>query len=155
MEKLQRDNTGVPSAADQTPPGSETLVAYRTALGIVTARATIKGKPVAYTVLRSTYMHEVDSARGFADFNDPAKMESPQDFMKAAYKIGYTFNWLSGGNKKGAYFTSGHSRARPANVNPNFPVRAHKQFLWRGFNAAPQTAKYTPASKHPQLLDQD
>ena len=77
MEKLQRDNQWTPNAADQSPPGSETLVAYRTALGIVTARATIKGKPVAYTVLRSTYMHEVDSARGFSDFNDPAKMKSP------------------------------------------------------------------------------
>jgi acyl-homoserine lactone acylase PvdQ len=155
MDKLERDNQWVPNAADQSPPGSETLVAYRTALGIVTARATIKGKPVAYTVLRSTYMHEVDSARGFSDFNDPAKMRSPQDFMKAAYKIGYTFNWLYVDNKKDAYFNSGNNPVRPSNVNPNFPVRARKQFLWRGFDAAAQTAKYTPASQHPHVLDQD
>src|SRR3954468_20861305 len=51
MEKLQRDNSWTPNGADQSPPGSETLVAYRTQLGIVEARATIDGKPVAYTVL--------------------------------------------------------------------------------------------------------
>jgi hypothetical protein len=155
MEKLQRDNQWTPSAADQTPPGSETLVAYRTALGIVTARAKIKGKPVAYTKLRSTYMHEVDSARGFSDFNDPAKMKTPQGFMKAAYKIGYTFNWLYVDNKKDAYFNSGNNPVRPGTVNPNFPVRGRKQFLWRGFDAASVTAKYTPASQHAQVLNQD
>jgi hypothetical protein len=154
MEKLQRDNQWVPSAADQTPPGSETLVAYRTALGIVTARAKIKGVPVAYTVLRSTYMHEVDSARGFADFNDPAKMKSPAGFKTAAYKIGYTFNWLYVDNKHDAYFNSGNNPVRPAGVNPNFPVRGRKQFVWRGFDPAQVTAKYTPASQHAQTVDQ-
>src|SRR3954451_11634101 len=155
MDKLERDNQWVPSAADQTPPGSETLVAYRTKLGIVTARATIKGKPVAYTVLRSTYMHEVDSARGFSDFNNPDKMRSPADFKRAAYKIGYTFNWLYVDNKKDAYFNSGNNPVRPPKVNPNFPVRARPQFLWRDFNAAAATARYTPAAQHPQVVDQN
>jgi acyl-homoserine lactone acylase PvdQ len=155
MEKLQRDNSWVPNAADQSPPGSETLVSYRTALGIVTARATIKGKPVAYTVLRSTYMHEVDSARGFSAFNDPDKMKSPADFKRAAYQIGYTFNWLYIDNKHDAYFNSGNNPVRPAKVNPSFPVRAKPQFLWRGFNADNMTAKYTPASQHAQVVDQN
>jgi acyl-homoserine lactone acylase PvdQ len=155
MEKLQRDNQWVPNAADQSPPGSETLIAYRTALGIVTARATIKGTPVAYTVLRSTYMHEVDSARGFSDFNDPDKMKSPADFKRAAYKIGYTFNWLYVDDKRDAYFNSGNNPVRPRKVNPNFPVRARQQFLWRGFDANAVTAKYTPASQHAQVVDQN
>ena len=42
-----------------------TLQTERTAFGIVIARATIDGKPVVYTNLRSTYMHELDSALGF------------------------------------------------------------------------------------------
>jgi acyl-homoserine lactone acylase PvdQ len=155
MEKLQRDNSWVPSAADQTPPGSESLAAYRTALGIVEARATIKGTPVAYTVLRSTYMHEVDSARGFADFNDPAKMKTPQDFQRAAYKIGYTFNWLYVDNKHDAYFNSGNNPVRPGNVNPNFPVRGRKPFLWRNFDPAAITADYTPPAQHAQVIDQN
>src|SRR4051794_22258290 len=155
MEKLERSNTWLPSAADQTPPGSEDLVAYRTALGIVTARAAIGGKPVAYTVLRSTYMHEVDSARGFSDFNNPDKMRSPAGFKQAAYKIGYTFNWLYVDDKRDAYFNSGNNPVRPPKVDPNFPVRARPQFLWRDFNAAAATARYTPAAQHPQVVDQN
>src|SRR4051794_29900594 len=155
METLTRDNSWFPSAADQTPPGSEHLVASRTALGIVVARATIKGKPVAYTVLRSTYMHEVDSARGFVDFNDPAKMTSPTDFQRAAYKIGYTFNWLYVDDKHDAYFNSGANPARSTKIDPNFPVRAQPQFLWQNFDPANLTAKYTPASQHAQVVDQN
>ena len=45
MEKLERTNSWVPSAADQTPPGTETLVAFRTKLGIVTGYGKVKGKP--------------------------------------------------------------------------------------------------------------
>jgi hypothetical protein len=155
MEALTRDNSWVPSAADQTPPGSEHLVAYRTALGIVVARATIKGTPVAYTVLRSTYMHEVDSARGFSDFNDPAKMTSPADFQRAAYKIGYTFNWLYVDDKHDAYFNSGANPVRSPKIDPSFPVRAKPEFLWRGFDASNLTANYTPASQHAQVVDQN
>ncbi|MBA2794257.1 MAG: penicillin acylase family protein, partial [Thermoleophilaceae bacterium] len=91
IEVLERKNSWMSSAGDMTPSGSETLRAERTKLGIVNARATIKGKPVVYTKLRSTYLHEVDSARGFVDFNDPAKMKNAQDFQRAASKIGYTF----------------------------------------------------------------
>src|SRR4051794_11868022 len=85
MEKLERDNSWAPSAADQTPPGSETLVAYRTRLGIVTGYAKVHGTPVAYTQLRSTCYHEVDYAGGFEAFNDPNAMRSPQDFQRAAF----------------------------------------------------------------------
>jgi hypothetical protein len=55
IEVLEKTNNWIPSPADDTPPGSETLHAERTKLGLVTARASIKGKPVIYTKLRSTY----------------------------------------------------------------------------------------------------
>jgi acyl-homoserine lactone acylase PvdQ len=154
MEKLARDNTWAPSAADQTPPGSEHLVAYRTALGIVAARALIRGKPVAYTVLRSTYMHEVDSARGFIDFNTPKRMGTPRAFKRSAAKIGYTFNWLYVNNRRNAYFNSGANPVRSPRIDPNFPVRARGRFLWRGWNASRFTARYTAARRHPQVVDQ-
>ena len=86
MEVLERTNSWTPNLADSTPAGSETLRTERTKLGIVTARATVRGKPVAYVSLRSTYMHEVDSALGFADFNDPGKIRSARDFQRAAHK---------------------------------------------------------------------
>ncbi|MFL5909566.1 MAG: penicillin acylase family protein, partial [Gaiellaceae bacterium] len=155
MESIERDNTWTPSAADQTPPGSEKLVVQRTKLGLVIARATIDGKPVAYTSLRTTYMHEVDSALGFVGFNDPAQMTGPHDFQVAASKIGYTFNWLYVDDKHDAYFNSGANPARSRRIDPNFPVRAKPQFLWRGFDAASNTAKYTPASQHAQVVDQN
>ena len=50
----------------------------RTKLGIVAGRGTYKGKPVRLTALRSTYMHEVDSARGFSDFNTPTRCRAPR-----------------------------------------------------------------------------
>src|SRR3954453_18250647 len=72
MEKLDRTNSWSPSAGDQTPPGSETLTAYRTVHGIVYARGTVKGKKVAYVTARTTYFHEADSSVGFYALNDPA-----------------------------------------------------------------------------------
>ena len=84
IEVLERKNTWTPNFADQTPPGSETLRAERTKLGLVAGRGTYKGKPMLYTVLRSTYQHEVDSAVGFSLFNEPGAIRSPQDFQRAA-----------------------------------------------------------------------
>jgi acyl-homoserine lactone acylase PvdQ len=156
IESLDRTNTWAPSAADQTPPGSETMHAERTQLGLVVARATIKGKPVVFTQLRSTYMHEVDSARGFIDFNDPAKMASPKAFQKAASKIGYTFNWLYVDNKHVAYFNSGANPVRGKNTDPNFPVWGTKRrFEWGHYDPDKLLADLTPFSQHPQTIDQN
>ena len=79
IEVLRRTNAWSPTLADQTPAGSETLTALRTKLGLVAGRAEVDGRPVAYVRLRSTYGHEIDSALGFKDFNDPAAMEDARD----------------------------------------------------------------------------
>ncbi|MGN6870204.1 MAG: penicillin acylase family protein, partial [Solirubrobacteraceae bacterium] len=94
METLTRSESWQPNLGDSTPAGNVTFQTKRTAYGIVIARGLIKGQPVVYTNLRSTYMHELDSAVGFERFNEPAEMRNPQDFMNAAYNIGYTFNWF-------------------------------------------------------------
>ena len=44
IEVLEKTNSWTPSLADDTPPGSETLHAERTKLGLVTARATREGQ---------------------------------------------------------------------------------------------------------------
>jgi acyl-homoserine lactone acylase PvdQ len=141
MENITRHNAWVPSAADQTPPGQETLNVKRTALGLVIARARVGGKPVAYTSLRSTYMHEVDSALGFVDFNDPTRMRTPQDFQRAANKIGYTFNWLYVNPKHDAYFNSGASPLRAKGTSTNFPVWGKQKFEWQGWNPTTRTCR--------------
>jgi len=153
MEMLRRTNSYAPSAADQTPPGSETLTTARTKMGLVIARARLHGRPVAYTSLRSTYFHEVDSARGFSDFNDPAKMRNPRAFQLAASKIGFTFNWFYTDDKHIAYFNSGSNPVRAQGTNPLFPVSS--RFEWSHFNPDLNTAAYTPFSQHPQTIDQD
>lgn len=152
IEVLEKKNTWTPNAADDTPPGSETLRAERTRLGLVTARATVQRRPVIYTSLRSTYFHEADSALGFIELNDPAKIRGPEDFQRAASKIGFTFNWFYADHSKIAYFNSGNNPVRARRTSTNFPVSS--AFEWRNWNTDLWTASYTPSSKHPQVIDQ-
>jgi acyl-homoserine lactone acylase PvdQ len=153
IQTLTQSESWTPNLADPTPAGSVSFSVQRTPLGIVIARATIGGRPVVYTTLRSTYMHELDSATGFAAFNDPAQMQSPADFMTAASKIGYTFNWFYTDSQHIAYFNSGNDPVRAPNVNPLFPVWADHP--WAGWSPATNTAQQTPANTHPQVVDQD
>jgi acyl-homoserine lactone acylase PvdQ len=152
IEKLDRTNTWTPNLADQTAPGTETLHAERTKLGLVAGRGTYKGKPVLYTVLRSTYFHEVDSALGFSAFNDPDAMRTPQDFQRAASQIGYTFNWFYVNDKHIAYYNSGNNPVRAKGTTGQLPMAATRE--WRDFNPDLNTADYTPPSQHPQVIDQ-
>ena len=152
IEVLERTNSWQPSAGDMTPAGSETLHAERTQLGIVTARATIKGRPVIYTKLRSTYLHEVDSARGFVDFNDPARMRDASDFERAASKIGYTFNWFYADDRDIAYYNSGNNPVRAKRVDPSLPTQS--RFPWRRFDPDANTAAYTSFAAHPNVVNQ-
>jgi acyl-homoserine lactone acylase PvdQ len=155
FDVLTRTNSWVPTPADDTPAGSETLTTLRTKLGVVVARATIGGEPYAFTKLRKTYFHEVDpSALGFADFNNPNEMRTPQDFMQAANRISYTFNWFYADNKNIAYFNSGANPVRPSNVDPNLPTFGRDPFLWQGFDPDTATADTTPLAEHPRTINQ-
>ncbi len=151
IETLERVNRWSPTLADATPAGSQTLRTQRTKLGLVSGRATIGGRPVVYTQLRSTYMHEVDSARGFSDFNDPDRMRDARDFQRAAAKIGYTFNWLYADDRDIAYFNSGNNPQRAAGVTGQLPMPARLE--WRRFDPERSTAAYTPFSQHPRAIN--
>jgi hypothetical protein len=124
----------------------------------VIARATVKGKPVVYTNLRSTYMHELDSATGFADFNDPADMRTPQDFFNSANQIGYTFNWFFANSQHIAYFNSGQNPVRAAHTDPLFPTWSTD--AWKGLAGAAQmtpqslTERDMAQNGHPHVVDQ-
>jgi acyl-homoserine lactone acylase PvdQ len=155
METLTRSNSWTPNLADQTPAGSETLTAQRTALGLVSGRALIKRRPVAYVTDRTTYFHEVDSAIGFKDINDPNQVKSPHDFQVAMSKVGYAFNWFYVDNKHTAYFNSGNDPVRPRGPNYNLPVWGKSKWLWKGFNDQVNTARYIPFRQHPQVVDQN
>jgi acyl-homoserine lactone acylase PvdQ len=152
IEAVERKNAWTPNLADSTPAGSETLHAERTKLGLVAGRGTYKGEPMLYTVLRSTYQHEVDSAIGFSAFNDPNAIHSPQDFQRAASGIGYTFNWFYADSKHIAYFNSGNNPVRAKGTTGQLPMASTKE--WRGFNPDLNTARYTSFGQHPQVVDQ-
>lgn len=155
MERLERKNAWKPTVADGTAAGSYTLVMWRTQYGLVQSRATVGGKFVAYTVLRSTYLHEVDSILGFQEFNDPAAIRSASDFQRSADKVGYAFNWFYADADDIAYFNSGANPIRKAGVDPSLPTWGQADYEWQGWNPDGNTAPYTPFAQHPQVINQD
>jgi acyl-homoserine lactone acylase PvdQ len=152
IEVLERHNQWIPTLGDPTPPGEQTLRAERTKMGLIAGRGTVRGKPVAFAKLRSTYFHEVDSAAGFMDFNTPEVVRSPRTFQRAANKIGYTFNWFYADSKHIAYFNSGANPIRAKRTNQDFPVRA--KYAWRGWNPDAWRARFMGFKGHPRAIDQ-
>jgi acyl-homoserine lactone acylase PvdQ len=158
METLTRSESWRPSLADSTPAGSITMQTQRTGYGLVIARARIHGKPIVYTNLRSTYMHELDSAVGFDLLNNPEMVRNPRQFFHDAYQIQYTFNWFYADDKHIAYFDSGMNPVRARHTNPLFPTWSSD--AWQGLLPAAHmtpssvTERQTPQSAHPQTIDQ-
>ena len=99
------------------------------------ARGTVRGKPVIFTKLRSTYFHEVDSRRRASwTSTTPTKIRDAASFQRAASKIGYTFNWFYADAEHIAYFNSGANPVRAKRVDHDFPVRARRSTEWRGWD---------------------
>jgi acyl-homoserine lactone acylase PvdQ len=155
MEQIERDNSWSPTIADGTATGSYKLIAFRTKYGIVQSRATVGGKPVAYTTLRSTYGHDIDTVIGFQMFNDPGVVTSPQTFQQAASHVTYTFNWFYVDSKHTAYYNSGLNPTRAPNVDPNLPIMANAADQWQNWDPATNTVANTPFDAHPNSVDQD
>ncbi|MFF9478953.1 penicillin acylase family protein [Streptomyces sp. NPDC014733] len=155
MEKLERTNSWKPTIADPTAAGSYRMQVFRTKYGTVTHRATIGGKPVAYTALRSTYRHEADSIIGFQMLNDPSYVHDAQSFQQAAQHIGYAFNWFYADSRDIAYYNSGLNPVRNPKVDPALPIKAEPQYEWRGYRPENNLTDYTPPAEHPQSVNQD
>lgn len=155
MEKLERSNSWTPTTADGTAAGSYRMQVYRTKYGTVEYRGTVDGKKVAFTGLRSSYMHEADSVVGFQMLNDPSAVTGPASFEEAVQHINYTFNWFYADSQHTAYYNSGDNPVRQAGVDATFPVRAETAYEWQGFDPVHNTADYTPPAEHPQSVDQD
>jgi acyl-homoserine lactone acylase PvdQ len=154
MERLQRTNTWKPNPTDQTPPGSETLTAYRTVHGIVFARGKVKGRKVAFASARSTYFHEADSALGFSALNDPRKVRGVRSFQRAASDINFAFNWFYIDARHVGYYQSGWYPKRAKRTSPDFPIWGTGRYDWRGFDAVLHQERLLPYAAHPNVLDQ-
>ncbi|MFF3613958.1 penicillin acylase family protein [Streptomyces sp. NPDC002580] len=155
MDKVERTNSWKPTVADGTAAGSYRMQVYRTKYGPVAYRATVGGKKVAYTTLRSSYLHEADSIIGFQMLNDPDYVKSAATFQSAAQHINYTFNWFYADSAHTAYYNSGDNPVRATGVDAEFPVWARAGYEWQNWDPATNTASYTPASAHPNSVDQD
>ncbi|MFF9124676.1 penicillin acylase family protein [Streptomyces sp. NPDC014889] len=155
MDKVEQTNSWKPTVADGTAAGSYTMRVWRTKYGPVEYRATVGGKKVAYTTLRSSYLHEADSIIGFQMLNDPDFVKGPEDFRQAAQHINYTFNWFYADSRHTAYYNSGDNPVRANGVDAEFPVWAQPAYEWRGWDPAANTADHTPPSAHPASVDQD
>ncbi|MGX1121594.1 hypothetical protein RKD37_006957 [Streptomyces ambofaciens] len=128
---------------------------WRTKYGPVESRATVGGKKVAYTTLRSSYLHEADSIIGFQMLNDPDYLNGPERFRGAVQHINYTFNWFYADSEHTAYYNSGDNPVRANGVDAEFPVWARQAYEWQDWDPAGNTARYTGPSAHPQSVDQD
>ncbi|MEU3857524.1 penicillin acylase family protein [Streptomyces sp. NPDC028722] len=155
MDQVEQKNAWSPTVADGTAAGSYTMRVWRTKYGPVTYRATVGGKKVAYTSLRSSYLHEADSIIGFQMLNDPDYVKGPQDFQSAAQHINFTFNWFYADSRHTAYYNSGDNPVRADGVDAEFPVWGRPAYEWRNWDPATNTADYTPAAAHPNSVDQD
>jgi acyl-homoserine lactone acylase PvdQ len=155
MERIDNRISWSPSLADATPAGRETLRALRTKLGIVVARATIKGRPVAYTKLRSTYRHELASAVAFSQWNQPDKIPDAKAFLTSAMGVGYTFNWLYADDRDIAYINTGTNPLRPAGANGVLPQYGGTRATeWKGLDPDRYTASVQPQRQRPQAINQ-
>jgi hypothetical protein len=157
IEVLERSNAWESNAADPTPSGSETLRAERTKLGLVRARATVKGKRVLLTSLRSTYGHETDSGLAFSRFNDPDRINGPRDFQREAALIPFTFNWFYVDREHVAYQNAGANPIRAKRTDPSLPIHARHE--WRRYEPPftsdrPLIESSTPPARHPNAVDQ-
>jgi acyl-homoserine lactone acylase PvdQ len=121
-----------------------TLPDLRTRHGIVQYRSTVTGTPVAIVSERSTYGHELDSAAGFTQMNDPTAIKSAADFTDAFSKVNFTFNWFYVDTRDIASFTSGALPVRAKGVDPDLPRWGDAKWDWTGFLAA---------DKHPQSIN--
>ncbi|MGW0825703.1 penicillin acylase family protein [Streptomyces sp. NPDC002845] len=155
MEKVEQTNAWKPTTADSTPAGSYRMQVWRTKYGPVSHRATVDGKKVAYTTLRSSYLNEAESIIGFQMLNDPDYVTGPESFQRAVQNINYTFNWFYADSEHTAYYNSGDNPVRATDVDAEFPVWGRAAYEWRNWNPATNTADYTPPSAHPNSVDQD
>ena len=154
MDKLERHNSWTPSAVDSTPPGSETLTAYRTVHGIVFARGTVGGRKVAFVSARTTYGHEADSALFFSRMNNPDAIDGPGSFRDAARLMNFAFNWSYIDARHIAYQITGWYPRRARKTSPDFPIFGTGKFDWRGFDPGRHEASWLPLRKMPHAVDQ-
>lgn len=144
MESYEHTETGLPNLAASAGPKTISFLVLKTDHGIVRLRTTVKGRPVAVSLDRSTYMHETDSVLGFVHLNDPNRLHDAHDFMQAAAKIQYTFNWYYVDDRDIAYYSAAKLPIRAPGTDLDLPRWGSRAYDWRGFE---------PFAAHPHVIN--
>ncbi len=103
-----------------------------TVYGPVHGTATVRGRPYAITLQRSTY---AEDALGLAALRDMTlgRARRPTGFFRAANQFGFTFNWAYANREQTAYFSSGRLPTRRRGTNKLLPTLGSGRFDWTGF----------------------
>ncbi len=155
MEKVEQKNAWKPTTAD----GIDRRVVHHARVadqvqGPVEYRATVGGKKVAYTTLRSSYLHEADSIIGFQMLNDPDFVKGPRT-SSARRSINYTFNWFYADSQHTAYYNSGDNPVRASGVDAGVPGVGAAGVRGGGTGTRPAAPPTTPRPPPPHSVDQD
>ncbi|HEY7875300.1 MAG TPA: penicillin acylase family protein [Actinomycetota bacterium] len=135
-----------PSAGGMPDPSQPSvtvsMTTQRTDNGIVQARGTVDGKPVAFVAQRASFGKEVDSALTYVEISDPSKINGAKDFQRAFARFTFTFNWFYVDGKDIAYQLGGAHPQRAKGVEPNLPTWGDTgKWQWRGVLSFAETPK--------------
>ncbi|MGH2730930.1 MAG: penicillin acylase family protein [Actinomycetota bacterium] len=125
-----------PSAGGIPDPSAESvqveMTTERTDDGIVQARGTVNGKPVAFVAKRASFGAEVDGALTYVEIMDPKVIKEAEDFQRAFARFSFTFNWFYLDDEDIAYQLGGYHPLRTPGVDPDLPVWGTGKWRWRG-----------------------
>ncbi|HEV2088783.1 MAG TPA: penicillin acylase family protein, partial [Cryptosporangiaceae bacterium] len=144
MTRNEHVETALPTVVAPGEPKTIRFLVLRTHHGIVQARTTVDGAPVAVVTQRSTYGRELDSLSGFARFNMPEFVPDPAAFQRAAGEIDFTFNWIYADSRDIALYSSGRLPQRPSTVDVDLPRWGDAAHDWQG---------WLPFEAHPQVVN--
>jgi acyl-homoserine lactone acylase PvdQ len=125
-----------PGAADlaadpAAAPYRATFHTERSVHGPIIARATVRGRPVAYAFARSTYRRELESAPALLAIDGGADL-GPAAFQRAAGGVTGSFNFLYADTEHIAYVQSGLYPKRARGTHPDLPAWGTGAYDWRG-----------------------
>jgi acyl-homoserine lactone acylase PvdQ len=135
LERFDDEVTWTPGPADllggpSAQPYRATFHTERSVHGPIIARATVRGKPVAYAFARSTYRRELESAPPLLALN--GGITGPRAFQRTAGAVGGSFNFLYADAQHVAYVQSGLYPRRAKGTHPDLPAWGTGAYDWRG-----------------------
>ncbi len=117
-------------AGDGQPAREVTF--WETVHGPVSGTVTVRGRPYAIALDRSTRGREPAGEVAFSDL-DSNRVHSPQQFFHAANELETTFNWAYIDNRHTAYFSSGRLPVLAPGTDASLPTLGTGKYDWRGF----------------------